>query len=101
MANDILVVVTPVSPPPQLPGTAAFGKVTLVVTDASGAVQTQSVTGVVNPPYSAHLTNLAAGVASVLAPCLDFNGATLCTALAQAFTTPPATGAGTFPQPGS
>jgi len=101
MANDILVVVTPVSPPPQLPGTAAFGKVTLVVTDASGAVQTQSVTGVENPPYSATFTNLAAGAGSVVATCLDVNGATLGTALSQAFTTAPATGAGTFPQPGS
>lgn len=98
--SNILVVVTPVSPAPSLPGTAAFGKMNLVVTDSSGAIQTQSVTGVETPPYSATFTNLAAGAGSVVASCLDVNGATLGTALTQAFTTAPASG-GTFPQPGS
>ena len=96
---NIVVTLTKVSTP--LPGTAAFAKSNIVVTDGAGATQSASVTGTEIPPWSAPFNNIAAGSGSVTATDLDVNGATL-GSQTQAFQTAPGGGTGTtFPQTSS
>ena len=85
MSTSSILVTVATSTQPLDPGKTSAG-LKVDVTDASGAVQTKTLTGSETPPYTATFT-VVDGAGSVTATALDVTGAPLANPIVQAYAT--------------